>query len=89
MDNQQALQALLDGKKIRQIDWKPGEFIEREEKLVLNPETSELTPTRRIIFHNFMGLLADVEAEQMQACLDRNIEFEEYEPPTEINGYPI
>lgn len=78
MNNQEAIQALLDGKKIRQIDWKPLEYIYHYSKMELNPETKELEPKRGVMFHNDLGLTLPLAQEEMEGCLNRNVEFELY-----------
>lgn len=88
MNNQEAIKALLEGMMIRQVDWAPNEFIVHRKEFVANDDLV-LDTKQWVEFTNKMGTKLPLSQEEMQACLNRDIPFEEYVPssssPTVIN----
>lgn len=80
MNNEEAIQALLEGKKIRQADWKEFEYLFHWKEASLNEENIMETK-QGVKFSNYLGLLIPLAQEEMQACLNRDLPFELYELP--------
>lgn len=80
MENEEAIAALLEGKKLRQADWKDGEYIFHYKDTSLNAENI-LETHQGVKFRNYLGLVIPLAQEEMQACLNRNLPFEVYALP--------
>lgn len=69
MDIQEAIQALMDGKKMRQINWLPGDYIIYWKQTWITDEQTKLPiyePKAGLLFYNkiedVLGLISEEDA---------------------------
>lgn len=72
MDQQQTLRALLDGKKVRQINWAPGDFIYHWKQTWITEEQTGIPvykPAAGVMYYNNVekseGLIEEGDLEKV------------------------